>query len=709
MSNSSNQANSSFGAAPAPQTTTKTDAEVNAVLRERFQIVRELAKTDIHSIYLARDLSRPAGAEDARLIRLKVLSSLLADDSRQVELFRLEASAAASLSHSNIIKSARAEEVNGVHFCVLEERPGVITLHEWLKKKGWPDVDEAVRVGHQIADSLEYAHSQGVLHLALKPDDVLLDEEGNVLVSGFGIARAKHLIWARQERSRRCPARYISPEQVISADVDQRSDLYLLGLLLFEMLTDRAPFESGDEASLRLKHLTRAPAPPHMFRENISRMLSQTVLDLLAKRPDGRPFCASTLKSALERCVAAGLIDDEKVEETQGVVRSDEYPPPRLMVADVPSAREQASEEDQDTPRALAVYGGTATALEADETTAADGIVVDLDDDIYDARPTHQMNLIDGGYGIGHTASEEESGISDPVEMTSLWPSLPEARGHAPGESLTPTQGWWSVRSGGKRSRRLAWLMILLLLGAGLFLGVRATRFPGKRAGSAAASVAEGPQDNDKTDEITVYTPEVMVATEVTDSPPGSKPVISTTDGGSLNDVKAQNVITEEEQVRETTEGKTPSHKQPGIAPPILPTMGPDLTPRDDLPAGSFGKTLNDAQPQEAAPAPEQPIEARRLPPRVIRKSGDVLQNTAIIRPKPVYSKAARKADIKGAVTVEVTIDEEGSVVTARPISGPEKLQDAAVAAARRWKWVPEKEGRSRMRVVGTITFNFKD
>jgi len=299
MSNSSNQANSSFGAAPAPQTTTKTGAEVNAALRERFQIARELAKTDAHLIYLARDLSRPAGAEDASLIRLKVLSSLLADDSRQVELFRLEASATASLSHSNIIKSARAEEVNGVHFCVLEERPGVITLHEWLKKKGWLDVHEAVRVGHQIADSLEYAHSRGVLHLALKPDDVLLDEAGNVLISGFGIERGKHLIWAHQERSRRCPARYISPEQVISANVDQRSDLYLLGLLLFEMLTDRAPFESGDEASLRLKHLTRSPAPPHMFRENISRMLSQTVLDLLAKRPDGRPFCASTLKSAL--------------------------------------------------------------------------------------------------------------------------------------------------------------------------------------------------------------------------------------------------------------------------------------------------------------------------------------------------------------------------------------------------------------------------
>ena len=93
----------------------------------------------------------------------------------------------------------------------------------------------------------------------------------------------------------------------------------------------------------------------------------------------------------------------------------------------------------------------------------------------------------------------------------------------------------------------------------------------------------------------------------------------------------------------------------------------------------------------------------------MIRKSGDVLQNTAIIRPRPIYPKSARASDIKGAVTVEVTIDEDGSVLTARPISGPEQLHGAAVAAARQWKWVPERVDRGRARVMGTITFNFRD
>src|SRR6185295_18906909 len=138
------------------------------------------------------------------------------------------------------------------------------------------------------------------------------------------------------------------------------------------------------------------------------------------------PFCAGTLKSALERCVTAGLIGDEKAEEIQGLTPSGEFPPPRLVIAGLPPVRKQAPEEDQDTPHALVAYGGTATDLEADETTAADGIVADLDDGIYDARPTHQVNLIDGGYETGYPPSEEVSGISDPVEMTSLQPSLME-------------------------------------------------------------------------------------------------------------------------------------------------------------------------------------------------------------------------------------------------------------------------------------------
>ena len=279
MSNSLSHPNSLSGAAPSPQLATpESDEDVSAALRKRFDIVSRLAESDTHFVYSARDLSRPPVGTDATgLIRLKVLRTSLAGDNRQVELFRLEASAAARLSHGNILKTTEAEELNGIHFSIMEDKPDLITLRDHLDRRGWLNAEEAVQISRQIADALQHAHSRSILHLTLEPEKVLLDHEGTAYVTGFGIDRAKDLLWARQERSRHCAARYIAPEQILSGEVDQRTDLYLLGLILFEMLTDRAPFESADLSDLRSKHLARTPAPPHTFRPELSKELSQTV------------------------------------------------------------------------------------------------------------------------------------------------------------------------------------------------------------------------------------------------------------------------------------------------------------------------------------------------------------------------------------------------------------------------------------------------
>jgi protein TonB len=125
-----------------------------------------------------------------------------------------------------------------------------------------------------------------------------------------------------------------------------------------------------------------------------------------------------------------------------------------------------------------------------------------------------------------------------------------------------------------------------------------------------------------------------------------------------------------------------------------------------DVPLEINDRAGIDRQAEQPALTPQKPV---KFEPRatIIRKSGDVLQNTAAVRPQPVYPKAARDADIKGNVTVEVVINEEGSVISARAISGPDQLREAAVAAARRWKWMPTRVDRDRARVIGTITFRF--
>jgi TonB family protein len=726
MSNSLKQVNSASGAAAAPQTTNETDAGVSAILSEEFQILRELTKTRACSTYLARDLRAPAGGDPdtAGLVRLKVLSGPAAGDARQVELFRLEASAAASLSHRNIVKAESAEEVGGVHFCVTEQRPGLITLGDHLKKKGWLSADEAVRVCQQIADALEYAHGHGVLHLALRPEDVLLDEDGNVFVTGFGISRSKELLWARQERSHHCAARYISPEQVVAADADQRSDLYLLGLLLYEMLTDRAPFESGDETSLRLKHLTRTPEPPHTFRQELSRALSQIVMDLLAKRPDGRPFCASTLKAALERCVASGLIADEEeeVEETEAWAQSADYAPLRLMAAEGIPDRARTYEENQDSSPMLATQGEEAAGLEyeenqvsspaADETAPA-GYGVDPGAEFQDPPPVYEPAFINDGYAASDSEFEGEHVEGDSTQVASYGQETPEADEYEPRESLTVPQGLPSEESSNKRARRLAWLAVLALLGAGLFWEMRAARFHRMKPELAQMSPVAGPLSNGESaaagEEITVPTPEVAAPMESEESSPISEAVIPAADGGSFDNRKDAGDATQKKQAEETTAEKSPPPERSSIAPPVLPTLEPDGAAAHDPAAESYKERLSDAQPQEPAPAPEQPAKEQAPALKVVRKSGDVLQNTAIIRTRPIYPKAARAAAIKGAVTVEVTIDEDGGVLAARPISGPEELRQAAVAAARQWKWVPERVDRGRARVMGTITFNFRD
>ncbi|HET9533237.1 MAG TPA: energy transducer TonB, partial [Blastocatellia bacterium] len=148
--------------------------------------------------------------------------------------------------------------------------------------------------------------------------------------------------------------------------------------------------------------------------------------------------------------------------------------------------------------------------------------------------------------------------------------------------------------------------------------------------------------------------------------------------------------------------------EKPALSPPSVSKVASDSTAPLSLPSdfkvSGPGKSVN----QEPPPAPEKPIAEGPPAPKVIRRSSDVLQNTAIVRSRPVYPEEAKKEKIKGPVTVEVTINEEGSVIAARPVSGPRQLHDSALAAARRWKWLPARLDRSRARVVGTITLEFR-
>ena len=722
MSNSLNPANSLSGAAPSPQLATpESDADVSVALRDRFDIVSRLAESDTHIVYTACDLGH------TELVRLKVLRTSIAGDGRQVELFRHEASAAARLSHASILKTAEAEELNGIHFSVTEERPGLITLRDHLSRKGWLNPEEAVQIARQIADALQHAHSRGILHLTLEPEKVLLDDAGAAYVTGFGIERAKDLLWARQERSRHCAARYISPEQILSGEVDQRTDLYLLGLILFEMLTDRAPFESADLSDLKSKHLARNPAPPHTFRPELSKELSQTVMDMLSKRPDGRPFYVSAFKSDLDRCAAAGLITREQDEVAEESDMSQESAPPF---------------EEAVSPLQLVTPIGEGQDFEADELEAAGGVAPAIDEEFKDSSSFAWPDSTEVDRAEEFPEPDDTLGDGSPLRSNVIEIPLRNAREDVQRENYDQGE-YYEQREATEaapvllpeeparvKSGRLVWLAILLLIVVGLSWAILAGR---SQRGSdlAAASGVSGPQSNDEptASNVGAQAPEAgpvspgaagalqpgsALANLVTeDSSTGTEKADIEKSDVEKSDAKKSDAVTinqaepAHEVEHEAGAVKSSTPERAGIAPPVTSAAVPSFTPETDQPARVKEYTPDNVQPREPAPAPQQ---ADRPPSsKTVRKSGDVLQNTAIIRHMPLYPKAARASKAKGPVTVEVTIDEEGSVIAARPISGPEELRDAALAAARRWKWVPERVDRNRARVVGTITLSFKD
>jgi serine/threonine-protein kinase len=288
--------------------------KVAAALSDRFKVLKSLGASDACEFYMAR------GSRNETVV-LKVLSGSAARDFRQRELFKLEAQAASRLSHKNIVRTSEAESVNGIYFCVTEHCAAAQTLREMLIRKGWLDLAQTVSIINQIADALTYAHSREVLHLRLQPEKILLDQSGVVRITDFGIDAGQQSGWAHAERSRRLNAQYQSAEQMCGASLDQRSDLYSLGVLLFEMLTDRLPFDSEDAEYIKRRHRVKhAPLPPHVLSLEVPEAISRVVMGLLEKNPNKRFSNAKVFQMTLNRLVsleaeAEAIEDDEPLVE----------------------------------------------------------------------------------------------------------------------------------------------------------------------------------------------------------------------------------------------------------------------------------------------------------------------------------------------------------------------------------------------------------
>jgi serine/threonine-protein kinase len=266
---------------------------INTLFDGRYRVVRKLGAGGMADVYLAED------EELGRRVAIKILNDRHANDEQFVERFRREAKNAAGLSHPNIVSIYDRGEAEGTYYIAMEFLDGR-SLKELLIARGPMPIADAMQYTRQILNALRFAHRKGVVHRDIKPHNVMVDGDGRLKVTDFGIARAG----ASQMTEAGAivgTAQYLSPEQARGAAVDQRSDLYSIGVVLYEMLTGHVPFTGDTPVEIAMRHLSDAPRPPSTIRPEIPPDLDMIVLRALAKNPDDRFQTADEMDAELAR------------------------------------------------------------------------------------------------------------------------------------------------------------------------------------------------------------------------------------------------------------------------------------------------------------------------------------------------------------------------------------------------------------------------
>ncbi len=263
-----------------------------SLFADRYRLERKLGSGGMADVWLAED------QELGRRVAVKILHERYANDEQFVERFRREATHAAGLSHPNIVSIYDRGVAEGSYFIVMEYIEGR-TLKELIVTRGPCPVPVAISYTRQILAALRYAHKNGIIHRDIKPHNVLVDREGRLKVADFGIARAGASEMT-EAGSIVGTAQYLSPEQARGAPVDESSDLYSTGIVLYELLTGTVPFTGETPVEIAMKHLSQTPDAPSARRPDIPHDLDLVVLRALAKEPADRYRSAAELDRDLE-------------------------------------------------------------------------------------------------------------------------------------------------------------------------------------------------------------------------------------------------------------------------------------------------------------------------------------------------------------------------------------------------------------------------
>ncbi len=263
-------------------------------LQDRYEILEKIGSGGMADVYKAQCHTLN------RMVAIKVLKDEFSTNENSVNRFKMEAQSAARLTHPNIVNVFDVVDEGDIHYIVMELIEG-ITLKSYIAKKGRLEARETIGIAIQVAQGMSAAHQHNIIHRDIKPQNIIISKDGKVKVADFGIARAASS--NTQELNAIGSVHYISPEQARGETVDARSDIYSLGITMFEMVTGRLPFDGENTVSVAMAHLEDPITPPKVCNPDIPENLERIILKCTEKRPEDRYASAKEVIADLRRAL----------------------------------------------------------------------------------------------------------------------------------------------------------------------------------------------------------------------------------------------------------------------------------------------------------------------------------------------------------------------------------------------------------------------
>lgn len=262
--------------------------ELGTMLSGRYEVLKRVGSGGMADVYMAKDHKLN------RNVAVKVLKSEYVEDEKFLKKFETEAQAVARLSHPNIVNIYDVGIEDGINYIVMELAEG-ITLKEYIRKKGYLSPKETVEISTQIASAISHAHKNHIIHRDIKPQNILVSDTGIIKVTDFGIAKAISSNTVTSTATAMGSVHYISPEQAKGRFCDEKSDIYSLGITMYEMVTGHVPFDHENGVTIALMHLQNEITPPSQIRDGIPDSLEKIILKCTMKKPEERYQTADDL------------------------------------------------------------------------------------------------------------------------------------------------------------------------------------------------------------------------------------------------------------------------------------------------------------------------------------------------------------------------------------------------------------------------------